>query len=77
MYGFTGDHDILKGTTKLAITMREQPQTSTVIVDFLVVKYPLAINRIIGRLLLKALKAVTSTYHLIMKFPTTEGIGEV
>ena len=38
---------------------------------------PLAINRIIGRPLLKALKAVTLIYHLTMKFPKTKGIGKV
>ena len=36
-----------------------------------------AINKIIGRLLLKALKAATSSYHFTMKFLTVEGIGEV
>ena len=53
LYRFIGDHIIPKGIAKLAITVREQPRTSTIIVDFLVVDYPLAINRIIGRPLLK------------------------
>ena len=41
--------------------------------EFLIVDYPSAFNGVIGRLLLKALKAVTSIYHLRMKFPTIEG----
>ena len=77
LYGFTGDHIIPKGTAKMAITLGEHPQTSTVISNFLVVDYLLAINGIIEMPLLKALKAVTSIYHLTMKFPTTEGKGEV
>ena len=77
LYRFTGDHVILKGTIKLAVTVGEHPQTSTVIADFLVVDCPSTINGIIGRLLLKALKAITSIYHLTMKFPTIEGIAKV
>ena len=77
LYRFIREPIIPKGTAKLAVTVEEHPQTSIVIVDFLIVDYSSAINRIIRRLLLKALKAVTSIYHLTMKFPTTEGIGEV
>ena len=57
--------------------MREHTQTSTVLANFLVVDAPSTINRIIGRPLLKDLKAASSIYHLTMKFPTVEGIGEV
>ena len=57
--------------------MGEHPRTSIVTTDFLMVDSLLAINGIIGRPLLKALKAVTSIYHLTMKFPTTEGTSEM
>ena len=50
---------------------------STIMVDFLIVDYPLAINGVIGRPLLKALKMVTSIYHLTVKFPTVEETSEV
>jgi hypothetical protein len=53
------------------------PRQSTVIVDFLVVDRPSAYNIIIGRSTLNKLRAITSTYHLMMKFPTKEGIGEL
>ena len=49
----------------------------TVITKFLMDDCPLAINEIIGRSLLKALKAVTLIYHLTMKFLTAEGTDEV
>ena len=58
-YGFNGDYVILKGTTKLAVTVGEHPQVLTVVPKFLVVDFPKAINGIIGRPLLKALKVVT------------------
>ena len=77
LYGFTGDHIILKGTAKLAIIMGDHPKTWNIIVDFLVVDCPLAINGIIRRPHLKSLKVITSIYHLAMKFPITKGICEV
>ena len=77
LYGFTGDHVVPKGKAKLTITVGEQPQTSMVVTNFLIVDCPLAINGIIGRPLLKALKAITSIYHLTVKFPTIEGTGKV
>ena len=46
-------------------------------INFLIVKCPSAFNGILGRPLLKALKAVTSIHYLIMKFPTAAGIGQV
>ena len=49
LYRFTGDHIIPKGTASLAVTVGEQPRTSTVIADFLVVDCLSAINRIIER----------------------------
>ena len=72
LYEFTGYHVIPRGTVKLAVTVGEHPRVWTVVTEFLIVDCPLGINRIIERPLLKALKAVTSIYHLTMKFPTIE-----
>ena len=46
-------------------------------INFLVTKSPSAFNEILGRPLLKALKAVTSIYCLTIKFPIVAGIGRV
>ena len=56
LYGFIGDHVVPKGTAKLTVIVGEHLQTSTVIANFLIVDCPSAINGIIGRPLLKALK---------------------
>ena len=77
LYGFTRDHMIPKGTAKLAMMVEEHPWVSIFIAKFLVVDCPSAINGIIGRPLLKALKAVTLIYLLTMKLPTAAGMGEV
>ena len=44
---------------------------------FLVVDYSSAYNAILGRPTLNSWKAVTSTYHLMIKFPTDYGLGEL
>ena len=44
---------------------------------FLVVDCSSACNAILGRPTLNSWKAVTSTYHLMIKFPTEYGVGEV
>ena len=46
-------------------------------IEFLIVVYLSAFNGVIERPLLKALKTVTSIYYLTMKFPTTDGTGQV
>ena len=77
IYGFTRDSVIPEGTIKLAVTLREPPQTATVMIDFLTVKCPSTFNGVPGKPLLKALKATTSIHCLTMKFPTVVGIGQV
>ena len=44
---------------------------------FLVVDYLSAYNVILGRPTLNSWKAVTSTYRLMIKFPTDYGVGEL
>ena len=77
LYGFTRDHVVTKGMVKLTVIVGEHPRPSTIVVDFLIVDYTSAIDGIIRRPLLKALKAITSIYHLTVKFPIVEGTSEV
>jgi hypothetical protein len=51
------------------------PRKRTIVVRFLIIDRPLAYNAILGRTALNDFKAVTSTPHLSMKFPTEEGVG--
>ena len=77
LYGFIGDHVIPKGIIKLVVTMGEHTRVLMVMTVFLIVDCLSAFNGIIGRPLLKAIKVITSIYHLTIKFPTAEGIGQV
>ncbi len=77
LVGFTGDKVFPVGILTLPITVRTYPKTVSKTVDFLIVNCPSAYNAIIGRPTLNRLRVVTSTYHLLIKFPTEHGIGEV
>lgn len=80
--GFTGDAVQPMGSITLPISVGTDLYVATVMTEFLVVRTRSAYNAIIGRPTLNALKAITSSYHLKIKFPTGEvrgprGIGEV
>ena len=77
VYGFTGDSVIPLGVISLPMTLGEYPRQSYVMAGFLVIDQPSAFNVVLGRPSLRELRAVTSIHHLLMKFPTPHGVGEV
>lgn len=77
LIGFTGDSISSLGTTSLTITIGEEPRSKILMIIFMVVDLPSAYNVILGRPTLNKLKAVVSTYHRAMKFPTLVRVGVV
>jgi hypothetical protein len=77
LVGFGGEVVFPIGIIPFPVTAGTTPQLATMMVDFLVIDWPSAYNAIVGRPALNKLKATTSTYHLMMKFPTEEGVGIV
>ncbi|GFY93182.1 hypothetical protein Acr_08g0015780 [Actinidia rufa] len=77
LIGFGGNTTHPLGWINLPITLGTEPHQTTVWQDFIVVDCPSPYNAILGRPTLGGIKAITSTYHLKMKFPTLTGIGEV
>ena len=65
------------GTITLPVVVGAYPQQIAKEVSFLVMDCSSSYNAIIGRPTLNSWKAVTSTYHLFVKFPTDYGIGQV
>ena len=61
----------------LSVTVGDYPQQIIQDVTFLVVDCSSAYNGIIGRPTLNSWKAAIMTYHLMIKFPTEYGIGEL
>ena len=77
LVGFRGTKVFPLGAITLAVTTGDYPQQITKEVTFLVVDCSSAYNAILGRPTLNSWKAVTSTYHLMIKFPMEYGVGEL
>ena len=76
LIGFGGMKVQPIGTVTLPVVVGSYPQQITKLINFLVVDCSSSYNAIIRRPTLNSWKAVTSTYHLLVKFPTEYGIGQ-
>ena len=77
LIGFGGTRVHPLGVVTLLVTVGDYPQQITRDVTFLAVDCSSAYNAILGRPTLNSWKVVTSTYYLMIKFPTEYGVGEV
>ena len=77
LIGFGGTRAYPISAVTLSVTMGDYPQLITKDVIFLVVDCSSTYSAILGRPTLNLWKAVTSTYHLMIKFPTNYGVGEL
>ena len=77
LVGFGGMRVLPLGAITLPVTVGDYPQQIIQDVTFLVINCSSAYNGILGRPTLNSWKAATSTYHLMIKFPTKYGIGEL
>ena len=76
LVGFEGTRVFPLGAVILSVIVGDYPQQITRDMTFLVVDCSSTYNAIIGRPTLNSWKAVTLTYHLMIKFPTEYGVGE-
>ncbi|XP_063938824.1 uncharacterized protein LOC135148293 [Daucus carota subsp. sativus] len=76
IYGFDNVETKIEGMIQLPVTMGTEPRQATCMLNFLVVKASSTYNAILGRTGIHAFKAIPSTYHLKIKFPTKNGVGE-
>ena len=77
LVGFGGMKVQPMGTITFPVVVGAYPQQITKDVNFLVVDYSSSYNAIIGMPTLNSWKAVISTYHFSVKFPTEHEVGQV
>ena len=75
--GFFGDKVLSLGSIHLVLTLGDSPCQATTAVKFLIVDAPSAYNMLLGRPSLNSIKTIPSAYHMMIKFPTTGGVGMV
>ena len=64
------------GSIQLVLTLGDPSCQATTAMRFLIVDAPSAYN-IQGRPSLNAIRAIPSAYHMVIKFPITNGVGMV
>ena len=75
--GFSGEKVLPLESVQLVLTLGDPPCQATMAVRFLIVDAPSVYNILLGRPSLNAIKAIPSAYHMMIKFPTTSGVGVV
>ena len=73
LIGFAGETTYSLGSIELVVTAGEVRK----IVEFIVIDRLVPFNAILGRPWLYSMKAVPSTYHQCLKFPTPKGIETI
>ncbi|XP_074356100.1 uncharacterized protein LOC141695782 [Apium graveolens] len=77
VYGFTGEAVRVMGSVRLPVTLGEGALSVTQIIDFKVLDQDSAHNVLVGRPWLRAFRVITSIHHLMIKFPTPNGVGSL
>ena len=75
--GFSGEKVLPLGSIQLVLTLGDPPCQATTTARFLVVDAPSSYNMLLSRPSLNLIKAIPSAYHMMIKFPTTSGVGMV
>ena len=77
MRGFSGEKVLPLGLIQLVLTLGDPPCQGTTTIRFLIVDAPSTYNVLLGMPSLNAIKAIPFAYHMVIKFPTTNGVGMV
>ena len=77
LLGFSREKVLPLGSTQLVLTLGNPPCQVTTAVKFLIIDASSVYNMLLGRPYLNALRVVPSAYHMVIKFPTENGVGVV
>ena len=73
--GFFEEKVLSLGSVQLVLTLGDPPCQATTMIKFLIVEAPSAYNMLLGSPYLNAIRAIPSAYHMVVKFPTENGVG--
>ncbi|XP_074327632.1 uncharacterized protein LOC141665548 [Apium graveolens] len=76
IYRFNHVECKVEGAIQLPVTIGEEPREAIQMLNSQVVKATSSYNAIIGKIGIHVFKAVLSTYHIVLRFPTRNGVGE-
>ncbi|XP_074355282.1 uncharacterized protein LOC141693976 [Apium graveolens] len=74
--GFNQVECQFEGEIQLLVTIGKDHREATHMLNFQVVKAASTYNAIMGRTWIHAFKAVPSTYHMVLNFPTRNDVSE-
>ncbi|CAA0830866.1 Uncharacterized mitochondrial protein AtMg00860, partial [Striga hermonthica] len=77
LYGFNGGEVMPMGEISLPVALGSGELRKVRMVRFVVVGVESSYNIIMGRTSLNAFQAVVSTYHMTIKYPVGENVGEI
>ncbi|CAA0840081.1 Unknown protein, partial [Striga hermonthica] len=77
LYGFNGGEVMPMGEVSLPVALGAGELRKVRMVRFVVVGVESSYNIIMGRTSLNAFQAVVSTYHMTIKYPVGENVGEI
>ncbi|XP_074323142.1 uncharacterized protein LOC141660080 [Apium graveolens] len=77
LYGFGNNMILIRGVIYLPMVFGTTPRQVSHIMKFYVINAASSYNMILGRPTITKLRAIPSTIHLKLKFPTPGGIGEL
>ena len=77
LQGFSREKVLPLGSIQLVLTLGDPPCQATTTVRFLIVDAPSSYNVLLGRPSLNAIKSIPPAYHMVIKFPTINGVGMV
>ncbi|XP_074378676.1 uncharacterized protein LOC141720227 [Apium graveolens] len=77
VYGFSSAGVRVKGSIRLPCTLGESPLSVTKILEFKVLNQESSHNVLLGWPFLREMRVITSIHHLIIKFPTPNGVGSI
>ena len=75
--GFSKEKVLALGSVQLVLTLGDPPCQATTTTKFLIIEASSAYNMLLGRPSLNSIRAIPSSYHMVIKFPMENGVRMV